>query len=308
MNSPDVFHGGDSSGIETRALLVALRISGWAATKLDRSATKELHVTKLADAKAGRYNKQLLAGAEELAAVTKAGAAARNAHYALTLPWADEGWRLLTTEQFMEYTAAMREQESNWRAAVGALVTAYPLLRDAARVHLGSMYNLAEYPSTDRVARKFSWSIEYTPIPQSSDVRVSLAPSVRQSIAASVDTRVALAIRDAATDCWRRLHVAVSRISERLSDPNNIFRDSLVTGTRELCDTLGRLNVTKDPALDAMRADVERLVAVDPVTLRKDEGVRRDTAREANDLLRRMGAFYGASDDQDNSSDVQGVA
>lgn len=300
MSAPDIF----GSGIETRALLVSLRISGWTATKLDKGATRELHVARLADDKAGRYNKQLLAGAEELANVTKASAAARNTHYALTLPWADEGWRLLTTAQYMSFTEAMREQEQQWRAAVDSLVAAYPLLRDAARTHLGTMYNPADYPSTARVASKFSWSIDYAPIPQSSDVRVSLAPSVRTAIAESVDHRVALAVRDAATDCWRRLHVAVTRISERLSDPKNIFRDSMVTGTRELCDTLSRLNVTNDPALDAMRADVLALVDVDPNTLRKDEGVRRETQKAADDILRRMGVFYGQDTETDSDQDT----
>jgi hypothetical protein len=71
----------------------------------------------------------------------------------------------------------------------------------------------------------------------------------------------------------------------------------MVEITRELCDTLSRLNITRDPALETARRDVEVLVSVEPDALRKNEDLRAETSRAADEILRRIGAFYTPDED-----------
>jgi hypothetical protein len=99
--------------------------------------------------------------------------------------------------------------------------------------------------------------------------------------------------QEAMNDCWHRLYKHVEHIAEKLSDPKNIFRDSMVENARETCDLLTRLNVADDPNLEAMRQQVEaKLLGHHPDTLRNDPDVRQDAAEEARKIMDAMGAFF----------------
>ena len=80
--------------LSTRAMLSGLTIRQWTARKLDKRVTAEVAATHGTDSHVGRYNKSLVAK-ESLAAIVAAANAARALHYARTLPWLDDGARIL---------------------------------------------------------------------------------------------------------------------------------------------------------------------------------------------------------------------
>ncbi len=86
-------------------MLCGLRISGWSARKLDRKVTDETNHAHGAASDAGRYNKALLAK-DALAAVVTAANAARTFHYARTLPWLDDGARILPAAAYADFAPA----------------------------------------------------------------------------------------------------------------------------------------------------------------------------------------------------------
>jgi len=97
-------------------------------------------------------------------------------------------------------------------------------------------------------------------------------------------------------EAWKRLHDRVQHMAEQLADPAAVFRDTLVENTREICAVMSRLNFTDDPNLEAMRLEVEQsLTKHHPDALRNDPDLRRNKAAEANDIMKRMGAFMGGT-------------
>ena len=88
------------------AMLVSLRIAAWSGRQYDRNASTHVAVHHEASVSAGRYNKCLLPKAA-FAALTATMSAARSAHYAQTLPWDDQGSRLLTVANYEGYTELM---------------------------------------------------------------------------------------------------------------------------------------------------------------------------------------------------------
>ena len=56
----------ETLGIHTSAMLVELNVSCWTARKLDRRVSEEVDANKATKARAGNYNKNLLAGTEIL--------------------------------------------------------------------------------------------------------------------------------------------------------------------------------------------------------------------------------------------------
>ncbi len=59
----------------------------------------------------------------------------------------------------------------------------------------------------------------------------------------------------------------------------------------KLVDVLPKLNVTGDPELERLAAEVRASLLVDPQELRKSESVRNETAKAALAISARMSAY-----------------
>ncbi|HMH12128.1 MAG TPA: hypothetical protein VK578_03380 [Edaphobacter sp.] len=88
--------------ITERAMLSAVHISIWTAVKHDRKVGRDVANQRGAHESAGRYNKQLLRGAEKLDALRTLAGQIRQHFYKITLPWSDEGYRLLPAHFYFE--------------------------------------------------------------------------------------------------------------------------------------------------------------------------------------------------------------
>jgi hypothetical protein len=98
-----------ASNIERRVMLVGLNISVFTGERIDRAVAEEVAEKHAADKHdSGRFSKQIISK-HALEAVSKAAAAARTRHYELTLPWNDQGQRLLSVAGLIPYTEEMRK-------------------------------------------------------------------------------------------------------------------------------------------------------------------------------------------------------
>lgn len=280
--------------IHSRALLVWLTISTWSARKYDKKISNETNARLQASSNAGRYNKCLLPGDHpSYKVLTQLMGSIRLQHYDHTLAWSDEGWRLLPTANYMEYTKWYRAQQLAVQTALAAFLVDYPSMRSDAAVLLGGAYRSEDYPSSQDLRAKFAIEAKYSPLPAVGDVRVDLAAdqiaSIEQQIQATTQDAIGLAMKDA----WQRLYDVVSKISERLNTPDAIFRDTLITNARELCASLKRLNVTNDTDLESMRVRVlEELTTFEPDVLRDTPRVRRNVGAEADKIMSAMSGLF----------------
>ena len=79
---------------------------------------------------------------------------------------------------------------------------------------------------------------------------------------------------------------------ERLSDPEAVFRDSLVGNIVKLTELLPRLNLNDDPGLEQMRRQIEAtLCDYSPEQLRKDKTVRKEAVDSAKSVLDLMAGY-----------------
>ena len=283
-----------ASDLHTRAMLVSLRISAWSARKYDRKVSQETATAHGTTLDAGRYNKHLLPGdAPAYKALVSHIADLRVKHYAQTLAWSDDGWRLLPVKNYQAYTDMVRQGMHTADSLLADFCADYPAMKETARTILNGMFSEADYPQI--IAAKYSWGIEFNPVPAGTDFRVTISAEEINAIAARTEERVKQAFSDAQADAVRRLAECVSRIHERLAQPDAIFRDSLIGNARELCDVLTRLNLSDDPKLETLRRETELLAATEPATLRDNADVRIDTATRAQSILDAMTATYGHS-------------
>jgi hypothetical protein len=275
-------------------MLVEFNASVWTARKLDKTTTSEVVASKNAGAKdAARVNKHLLAGRTELDIIQQAVGRARQFVYDNTAPWSDSGLRLLPTVNFMKFTERMNDFEEEMEALVKAFVVIYPTLITAQALALGDMFKRDDYPSANEMMTKFSFRVNYMPVPSSGDFRVDVGNQAQAELKARLESLTQERIDSAMADVRERLSTHLKRMSDRLTTDyvggeakQRRFHDTLVDGALELCDLTKALNVTNDVTLETARSQLEQLlVGVTPTDLRKNEAIRQDVKRNVDAIL-----------------------
>ena len=283
--------------LDTCAMLVEFNASVWTARKLDKSTTDEVVASKNAGAKdAARVNKHLLAGRTELDIIQQAVGRARQFVYDNTAPWSDSGLRLLPTVNFMKFTERMNDFEEEMEALVKAFVAIYPTLITAQALALGDMFKRDDYPTANEIMTKFSFRVNYMPVPSSGDFRVDVGNQAQAELKARLESLTQERIDSAMADVRERLSTHLKRMSDRLTTDyvngeakQRRFHDTLVDGALELCDLTKSLNVTNDVALETARSQLEQLlVGVTPADLRKNEAIRQDVKRNVDAILNKF--------------------
>lgn len=274
--------------LSEKALLVRLSISQWVARRIDKTVTREVAVQHGNREDMGRYTKCLV-DSKAIKTVAQVANSARSEHYHMTLPWSDDGWRIVTSAAYPEYMRTMRQLKAQFEDAVDDLVGSYPELIERAKNDLGNLFHPADYPAQESLTDKYNFGLTVMPLPEATDFRVSLQADemerVRQEYSGTLSSNVATAMSDA----WRRLYDVVAAVAERLSQPSNVFRDSLLGNVSRLVDILPKLNIAGDTELDRLAQEVrEKLLQHEPQVLRDDLDKRAEIARAADAIMATM--------------------
>jgi hypothetical protein len=274
-----------------RAMLARLSITQWTSRRLDKPLTNTVQEEHALAADAGKWNKNLISP-DALKKVQAIANAARAEHYRLTLPWMDDGSRILPVRAFDTYRETLHRYENQFQVEVRDFCDRYPILVDEARARLNGTFNPKDYPSDDRISRKFTYEVKYGPLPTGDDFRAALDSHELARIRRLVDDSTCSAVQAGMMDAWTRLHDAISRAFERLSTADAKFHDTLIGNIRDVCGVLPLLNITDDCNLEAFRIDaLARLAALDPETLRKYPQERATAADDAKRIMNKMAEF-----------------
>jgi len=280
------------TSLNSRAMLVTLKISQWRGRKLDKKISSNIERVYQTEGHAGNYHK-LLIDHESFKAIGKSVNKIRTYHYGHTLPWLDDGARILTAKAYWNYVEAMGTYKGNLTNAIDEFVNAYEHIVEGERKRLGRLFSQGDYPIAECIRNKFSFDIVFSPVPASGDFRCDIGDENIKEIQEQIQGRVQEAEKAAMKDIWGRLFSVIKSFEVKLKD-NSVFRNSLVGNIYELCEILPTLNVSDDPALEDMRREVERSLAnVDPDDLRNDDDLRRDKIKEAEDILKKMTGILG---------------
>jgi len=284
--------------IDTCAVLVEFNASVWTARKLDKSTTEEVVTNKNAAAKdAARVNKNLLAGRTELDKIQQIVSAARTYLNYNTMPWSDNGQRMLPQAMYLEVDKKMTEFGDLFWAEVRSFIDVYPTLIVAQAMALGDMFKRQDYPTQADISQRFAFSVNCLPVPTAGDFRIDVGNSAmneaRDMWLKRLEKLTAERVEKAMADVRARLGDHLKRMSDRLTtdivdgEPKaRRIYDSVVDGALELCDVVKALNVVQDPSLEAARYSLEcALIGVTPDELRKNEYVREGTKKAVDAIL-----------------------
>ena len=225
--------------------------------------------------------------------MSKLATDARQWHYKHSLPWTDEGLRILPAVGYTKYTSEMRNFRLQFEGlAESHFIARLPEWEEWARKTHNGTFNPSDYLTADQLREKFGFAAEMQPVPCGEDFRVSFAEEEMEAMRSSVDNRVAAAVEAARKDLWHRLVGPVSAMVERLSQPDAKFRDSLVGNLRDIIQIIPALNLTSDPQLESFRVEIAKELAIwNPDDLRDSKLTRKQVADKAAEILAKMQGY-----------------
>lgn len=281
------------ASLRQRTILVACSVSCWSAKKQDKRAAREIEHAKRMQA--GTYEtRKVLVEKEDLAAVNSAANALRMYVTNNTAPWAQDGARLLPTANLARFTADVQRLSFDYEQAVTQFCdVVYPALLADAPHRLGPEFRPEEWPAAgDGIRSKFGWSVDYMPLADSEDIRLDLGEEhidlIARSYAEQQQQWANAVVRKPIEDLLK----VVGNMHAVLSTDGKVY-ETLTGNVAEVCRIARGFNIGGDVEIDRLIRDAERLAAVPVDSIRGSNRVRRDTAAEAEAMLRRLEGVLG---------------
>lgn len=282
--------------ITTNCMTVNLHIGMWEGRRLDREAGKKIvRDADATDSEAVRVNK-LIVPKDSFAEVTTARNKLRQHYLDHTLPWKDNGDRVLTRRMFPQFIPEHEALKNTFDDAASDYVNKkYLAAREQAEFRLGKLFTAGDYPSPGELRGKFYVTLEIDAVPEKDDFRVALDAGTIDTIKTNMEAAMKERVTNAMQDVYQRVFDTVQHFMSKTSDTDAIFRDSMVSNLNDLVEVLPGLNLLDDPNLKRIGKDIKAsLAGYSAKDLRKDPKARQAAAAEAARIASDMQGFMNA--------------
>lgn len=207
-------------------------------------------------------------------------------HTKATLPYGDDGKRLLPNASYFDYTTKMQgfiSQLDNLKVQIIAnwdgMVLADIMARNSRLMGLGKapVAKLDDYPTASHMEARLYVDWFPTPISTSGDFRFQLP----QDMLDRVDRQITEMLEDAGRDLYVRMLKPVTAFVDKLNsykgDKGQRWHDSFIDNLNALTTELPQLNVNSDPVVDQLLKQIDQIITpykFAPDALKEDEQAR----------------------------------
>ena len=238
----------------------------------------------------------------------------RNRHlYRLTVPWDDNskksggkvenGYRLCPSSKLSELQDAFNDSCLEWDVEVKGFLKNYPRLIVDAPHHLGSAFNISDYPSIEKLKEKFRFDLQLGVIEElvsDKDIRLNVSKELKERLVRESQERIRQNVKTIGEETVATLVDAVSHLADKLKkyDPDDkqgtFFKKNSVENIKQILSVLPSINddiLGSDPKIHATHQKlVSALAKVGKVeSLRegtdKGENKRKSVAKELDDSI-----------------------
>lgn len=262
----------DITKIAARIKLAALSTGAWRATRLHKKETAKVNDDHHTGDAAKVHVR--LTNSETLRAINCLTAEAYDAHRKLTLPAAQDGFRLLPVGREFEHSAKMGEFAAKHRALVAQFLGEYDEEKRTAPARLNGLYDAKFWPAREVIAGRFLFASRYLACPTDG----SWADWITESTRAAEDE-----LRERLTDC-------LQRIAENCAKEKPKIYDTLFSNLAELLPLVPDFNFGESAAVAQAAEQAKQLATLDADTIRESKSARRDAAQRATSILAALGA------------------
>ena len=200
----------------------------------------------------------------------------------ITLPYPQEGVRLIKQEDIAAFEEKMRELKEALTAAVANLELEYESIKTAAREKLGDLFNPNDYPTTLDGVFDIRW--EYPPV-DPPNYLINFNPELYRQEQWRVQQRFETAVLMAENAFAEQLQEMVAHLIERLTDaPDGTkkqFRASAIRNFNNFYENFKHMNVRSNAHLENLIQQANDLVSgIAPDDLRKNNNLREEIRQQ----------------------------
>lgn len=282
--------------IKDHALLVSLSVSKPQMTAKDSKATHDAETANNASG-AGHYRKDLYPKAL-VAPIVAIEASARAYIASQTYMW-NRGEYLLPTTRFMTFADRIARFELEFNQAVTAFLNNWASVMQMAESHQGDLFDASAYPDLADLKADFRFRVNYRPVTDAGDFRVSLQDEELQALRESVEVSTKESVDAILRQPLERLREAVAKLNEAtkkqdrvvvnkktgVSDIKSpIFRDSVVNNIMEEINLLHDFAEVLPTEMLSLAKDVADTTP-HPDQLRNNPDKRKEVSVQTDALL-----------------------
>lgn len=278
--------------LNERAMLVYLNIRTWNAEREDKKIGDDIAAKYGNDRRMGKFRRYLI-NPDELTPIKTKCQEMRMRHYALTLPWGDDGARIITSAGFFAYRDEMQAYVDQLGPMFADFVAKYPQMIDDAKLLLNGLWREYEYPKPTVIAGYFSVKTTIRPVPDSFDFRVDLGETDVATIRAQIQEDAQEQIAIAQTETCKRLRNVVEKLGGYVAKGHKpVLLQSTVQAIRDMARTLPGMNIADDARITELVPAVQALGKWDGDVLAESDICKSMIATQAQAVLDKM-ASYG---------------
>lgn len=276
-----------TENIFAKGCLIKLSVSKWTGRIKIPSKTL-LDGSNHADVDPGSVgaHKRLVDG-KALKDVVSIESEARSYLYSRSLPFPLDGAVFVPTAQIPEIDARLAAFRDQYEAAANAFCADFDAIREKARIALGSLYSIEDYPTNLRERFSFAWQPLVLSAPGETQL---LDPALVARANADFERLMREAGEQAVNALRTRFAKSVDHMVERLAGEGSngkpkVFQESLVGNLKGFFESFRQLNISDDRALaDLVQRAQDAIDGVEASDLRKDGDLRARVASQMEEL------------------------
>jgi hypothetical protein len=282
--------------LSTSAVLVALDINVWSATKQDREISDEVTTAKKADKNAGRFVKNILNNNPKHKAIVNYRQSMYNWRKRRTYRW-NKSQDLLPCMDLPAFKQEWAEHELAFNNLLEEFLLDYDHIVSNMAFSQGDMFNRDDYPHKDEVRQKFGCQLFVSEVPMS-DFRCTIANDLADDLRATYSKQaedIIQVIGEQQSERMIALMVSISNcceIEDKSSSKRKKIYENTLDKAKDMCDLFKTFNLSANPLLEEARHELERtLRGVDANAIRNSDTVRDNVKKDVDSILSKFGAF-----------------
>ena len=263
-------------------VIIHLTIHKWSGVKIDRRATTSVN-NEFEAKKSGNFFKSLVSK-EMIDAINKKASEIRQAHYKHSLPFMDNGARVVPVSAYFKYLDVINELVREFDGLADHLCDKYDEILKDSEVRLGKLFRESEYPSKEIMRKKFAIELSKLPFPETDDLRMELEEGDMAAMKADFKDQMEHTVGKAENSLWDRLDKAIVAYIAA-TEPAKTFKGNTIRKMGPLSELVPTLNFTDMEGVDDVCNEIKRdLTKHSPDTIRGDSDIRADLNKKAKNI------------------------
>ena len=271
--------------INDKALLVKMSISQWYNRVNDKKVAEEVAIQHGVNSNLqNKYVKQIMSNVA-LVNVHAIISALRAYHNDKTLPWKENGVRILPAASFMDYQKQIAALRNSFDSEVKIFLAKYPDWVAESRRTMGSLFCEDDYPEVSTLKDKFSLEVSCMPFPNEADFRIDVDNAAMEELRAQTAADIRTALDSAVNSIRLRILERIRMLYNALEDNRKVIREDTFYAVITAAADAGTLNLTNDADLRLLISRVDFLNSVTVKTLRTNGLQRWTVANRLHEIL-----------------------